>query len=128
MVYWDQLKMAEINKYLYSTTKRWDSYVTRFRKAGMLNEQIETAINNLTLEDLIVIKLELSTRTQKSPLFGIPIWDTLNVIVRDALLKYAISVTQTPSEAAASVGLSLKQFRKNMKEFRMYNYIPSRKK
>jgi hypothetical protein len=114
------------NRYLKNSTRRWFSYVNLLREQGKLNEQVETAIHNLTLEDLIVIKMELSTRTQKSPLFGIPLLDTIQTIVTEAMLKYAISVTLTPSEAAASLGISLDAFKKNIWDFKIYDFIPKR--
>jgi len=114
------------NRYLKNSTRRWFSYVNLLREQGKLNEQVETAIHNLTLEDLIVVKMELSTRTQKSPLFGIPLLDTIKTIVTEAMLKYAISVTLTPSEAAASLGISLDAFKKNIWDFKIYDFIPKR--
>jgi hypothetical protein len=113
-------------KYLKDSTKRWVSFVNVLREQGKLNEQVETAIHNMTLEDLIAVKLELSSRTQKSPIYAIPLFETLEVIVRDAMLKFAISATRTPSEAAASLGISLEHFRSQMHEFKIYDYIPTK--
>jgi hypothetical protein len=112
-------------RYLKDSTKRWTSFINVLREQGKLNEQVETAIHNMTLEDLIAVKLELSSRTQKSPLYAIPLFDTLQVIVRDAMLKFAISATRTPSEAAAALGISLSYFRNQMHEFKIYDYIPT---
>ena len=113
-------------RYLKSSTRRWYSYVNVLREQGKLNEQVETAIHNLTLEDLIVVKLELSTRTQKSPLFGMPLYDMLETIVAEAMMKYAVSVTTTPSEAAASLGIALDTLRKNMHQFKIFDFIPKK--
>ena len=118
--------VTPVIKYLKDSTKRWTSFINVLRDQGKLNEQVETLLHNMTLEDLIAVKLELSSRTQKSPLFGIPLYETLEVIVRDAIMKYAISATRTPSEAAASLGISLEHFRNQMHEFKMYDYIPTK--
>lgn len=114
------------NKYLIVSARRYHSFVEHLRKEGKLNETAETAINNLSLEDLIAVKLELSTKTLRSPLYQLPIWNNLEIIVREALIKFAVAVTKTPSEAAASLGINLKTLRKNMKQFHMLDYVSSR--
>ena len=59
-------------------------------------------------------------------MFGQPIWDTLHVIVEDAVLKFAISTTQTTSEAAAFLGISQKTLFRKTKQYGMWNYFDQR--
>lgn len=113
-------------KYLMVTTKKYNSYVNYLRKQGKLNEAVETAINNLTLEEVIAVKLELGTKTLRSPIYQLPLWDHLEMIVRESLIKFAVSVANSPSEAAASLGINLKTLRKNMRQFHMFDYVSSR--
>lgn len=114
------------NRWLLNETVRWTSLLKKFREEKKIDEHFEIMINNLTLEDLIALKLELSTKTLGSPVFGQPIWDTLHVIVEDAVLKFAISTTQTTSEAAAFLGISQKTLFRKTKQYGMWNYFDQR--
>lgn len=115
------------NRYLIDNTDRWTSITKKLRQEGKLSEELEVAINNLTLEDLIALKLELSTRTQKSPIFALPLWKNLDKVVKDAVLKFAVSSTQTLSEGARSVGLDVSDFRKALKHFYIKDYFKKHK-
>ena len=80
-------------------------------------------LNSLSLEEIIALKLELSSKTQGSPLYGLPIWHSLNDIVKDAVLKFAISTTKTSSEAARFLGLDQSQLSPLIKKFKIYDYF-----
>lgn len=95
----------------------------KLRQEGKTNEQFEILLNNLTLEEVIAIKLELSSRTLKSPLYGLPIWKHLPEIVEDAVLMYAISINRTPFEAAAYLGMTPYKFHRLCKKYRLYKYF-----
>ena len=62
-------------------------------------------LNSLSLEEIIALKLELAAQASGSPLYGIPIWKNLLSIVRDAVIKYALSATRTKKEAARFLGM-----------------------
>jgi hypothetical protein len=115
------------SRYLIDNTDRWTSLLKKLRQEGKLSEAVEIGINNLTLEELIAVKLELSTRTQKTPIFALPLWKNLDKIVKDAVLKFAISTTQTPSEGARIVGLNIRSFRQAVDHFRIKDYFKKHK-
>lgn len=119
--------MTNPNKYLRDTTHRWTSLLDILRKEKKITEEFEIVLNNLSLEDIIALKLDLSCRTQNSPVYGIPIWKNLDKVVKDAVLKFAVSTTQTPSEAARILGLRLMQLRKVMKEYNLWQYFNRKK-
>ena len=114
---------AEEDKYLIEKTKRYRSFLKEYRASGKIDEITEIFIANMPLEDLIAIKLELTTRSLRAPLFGILSWGQIGKIVRDAVVKAAISITQTPSEGAALLGMNLDDFSKITKKFYIYRYI-----
>lgn len=116
------------NRYLIDNTKRWSSVLDELRKEKKITEEFEILLNDLPLEDIIALKLELSCRTQKSPVYGIPIWKNLTTIVRDATLKFAISSTNTPSEAARVLGLRLIELKRLIKHFQIFRYVKKPKK
>ena len=115
--------MLNENDYLEKKTKRYRSFLKSLRADGKIDESTEIFIANMPLEDLIAIKLELTTRSLRTPLFAILSWSQITNIVRDAVVKAAISITQTPSEGAALLGMNLVDFAKITKKFYIYRYI-----
>lgn len=93
------------------------------RKEGKITEEFEVQLTNLSLEEIIAIKLELSSQTNSSPLYGLPLWSSLTNIVQDAVLKFAISTTQTSSEAARFLGLDQKSLYPLIKKFAILDYF-----
>ena len=87
-----------------------------------LKDDLLTQINKLSLEDLIAVKLELSSRNINNRLYGFDIWRKSNSIVKEALLKFAISTTNSKKAAARFLNLNYLDFRKvitryNLKEW-----------
>jgi hypothetical protein len=80
-------------------------------------------LGNLTLEEVIAAKLELSSRTLKSPVYGLPIWKHLPQIVQDAVLMFAISCTKTPTEAAMFLGMTPMKLYRLVKKYKVWNYM-----
>ena len=109
--------------YLRNSTPRWTSLLRKLRREGRINEEFEVFIGSLTLEEVIALKLELSVKTQGSPLYGLPLLSSMHNIVQDAVLKFAISTTQTSSEAARFLGLDQAQLLPLIKKFRIYDYF-----
>jgi hypothetical protein len=116
------------DRYLINNTRRWTSTLKKLRKEGKITEQFEVQLANLSLEEVIAIKLELSSKTLGSPLFGLPLWQSLTNIVQDAVLKFAISTTQTSSEAARFLGIDQKNLSPLIKKFKIYDYFGVRER
>jgi len=74
----------------------------------------------MTLEDLIAIKIELSSSHLKNRLFGLDIWKKIDYITKEALMRVAISCTKSNSEAARFLGITLNDYRLNLQKFNMY--------
>lgn len=87
------------------------------------NEYFELMLNNITLEELIALKLELGYKAIGFVLHGFPIWRGTNYIVKDALLKYAVSATKSKREAMRLLGLPSKRFFKYLKKFNINAYF-----
>ena len=77
----------------------------------------EVKLNNLSLEELIALKLELSSNEVGGALYGLPLWQSLPDIVRDGLLRYALSATRTKGEAMRLLGLTSKDYKKLVEKF-----------
>jgi len=103
MVYWELL-MIKKNKNI--GRNHYYSLSNKLRKEGKSSEEFEILFNNLSLEEVIGLKLELASKFGlRGKMYGLPIWYSLRTIVKDAVLKYAVSATRSKREAARFLGL-----------------------
>ena len=110
------------NKQKLSTTIN-KSIITKLRDQNKLNDSLLVLISNLTLEDLIAIKLELSCNLINNRLYGFDIWRNSNKIVQEAILKFAISTTKSKKDAARFLGLTYTEFARVLKNFKVKEYF-----
>jgi len=92
------------------TKNKYYSLINKLRKENKINREFELLVSNLTLEELIGLKLELSTKSVSGKLYGFPIWQALPKIVQEAVLKYAVSATKNTTEAMNFLGLTKSRF------------------
>ena len=99
------------------------SIINKLTHEGIVSQDLLVLINNLTLEDLIAIKLELSCALVRNKLYGIDFWSNSCYIIREALLKFAISVSKSKKDAARFLGLDLREFNTQYKKYNIENYF-----
>ena len=99
------------------------SIASKLRKEHKSNDEFETMFNALSLEEAIGLKLELAAKAAGDKLYGMPLWNSLNDITKEAVFKYSLSATRTKKEAASFLGISLKSFHKLQKKFRSDHYF-----
>jgi hypothetical protein len=102
---------------------RYYSLAKKLRKEKRSSDEFEIMLNQLTLEEVIGLKLELATKTVNGKLFGMPLWYTLHSIVQDAVLKYTFSASRTNGEAMRFLGLKKAEMRKLIKKYNIDNYF-----
>ena len=95
----------------------------KLRQEGRINDTFEITLANLTLEEVIGLKLQLSSQSVGNRLYGFPLWYAMPYIVKDALLKYAYSATKTKGEAMRFLGLRPKDFKSLSKKYNIENYF-----
>ena len=105
-----------------SKTKYY-SIINKLRKEKKINKDFESILSNLSLEDIIALKLELSTRPVKNRFYGLPIWDNLVRITQEAVLKYAVSATRTQGEAMRFLGLKHKHFNMLVRKYQIHSFF-----
>ena len=88
-----------------------------------LQDDLLININNLSLEDLIAIKLELSANNINNRLYGFDLWRQSNNIVKEALLKFAVSTTKSKKDAARFLGLTYLEFKRVMTKYNVDQYF-----
>ena len=99
------------------------SIINKLRKDKKSTDEFEIMLNNLSLEEVIALKLELSSRYFSKRMYGIPLWSNLINVVQDAVLKYALSATRTQAEAMRMLGLKESNMHELRKKFNPDNYF-----
>ena len=118
--------MSKVNwkrKRNYNGKNKNYSISKKLRKDRKSNEEFEIMLASLTLEELIALKLELSTKSISNRMYGFPIWHSLHNIVQDAVFKYAYSATRTKGEAMRFLGLQENWFHKLQKKYGIDDYF-----
>ena len=96
----------------------------KLRNLGKSSEEFEIIFNNLSLEEVIGLKLELTSKKNfNEKLYGVPIWSSISNIVKDAVLKYALSATRSKREAARFLGLNETAMKKNINKYKIDKYF-----
>ncbi len=93
------------------------SIINKLKDQNKLNDQLITCLNNLSLEDVIAVKLELSTNLLNHRLYGFDIWNKMTSITKEAVLKFSLSVTKNKTDAARFLGLTQQNFRRACKNY-----------
>ena len=95
---WKRKRSISGKNEFYSISKK-------LKKENKINENFEIMLNNLSLEEIIGLKLELASKSCGNSLYGVPLWRSLKYVVEDSVLKYALSATRTKKEYARFLGL-----------------------
>ena len=90
---------------------------------GIASEELLVLFNSISLEDIIALKLELSSKILKNRFYGFDIWRNSGYIVKDALLKFAISNTNSKKDAARFLNLDYASFSRLIKKFKVDKYF-----
>lgn len=109
-------------KKAYSRKKNY-SVINKNLKEEKITEKFLVTLNSLSLEEVIALKLEISAKSSGGDVFGIPIWNSLRDICRDASLKFAISSARTKAEAATFLGISISTLKDYMKKYEIKEYF-----
>ena len=99
------------------------SLLRKLRKEGKVNKKLENLINQITLEDLISIKLELAAETVNGKLFGFPIFKAVKQITKEAMVNFALSSTSSHRKAASLLGLSLSELKRYIKKYEINTFL-----
>ena len=93
------------------------------KKQKKINDEFEVMISQLTLEEIIALKLELASCSIGRKLYGFPIIRALPRIAQEAALLYSLSAAQTKLEAARFLGLNKKAFNRLIKKYEIDQYF-----
>ena len=71
------------------------SIIKKLKDHNKVNDSLLACIGSLSLEELIGLKFELSAEHINNRLYGFDIWRKTNYIVKDAIMKFAVSTTKS---------------------------------
>ncbi len=93
------------------------SLLRKLRKEEKINKKLENLLSELTLEEIISIKLELASESVRGKFFGFPIFKAVRQITKEAMVTFALSSTSSHGKAAALLGLSLSELKRYIKKY-----------
>ena len=93
------------------------------RQDNRINEQLEIMINSLSIEEMIALKLELSSKLLKSKMYGFNLWRNIPTIIQDSMLKYAISTCKSKKDASRYLGINLRTLNNLIKKYKIEEYF-----
>tara|TARA_A100001515_G_scaffold29399_1_gene22833 strand:+ start:2117 stop:2500 length:384 start_codon:yes stop_codon:yes gene_type:complete len=99
------------------------SVIKKLKRENKISEEFEIMLNNLTLEEIIAIKLEAATKAFGGKSYGLPIWRSMREITQHAVLKFAVSACRTNREAASFLGISAKELRELTKKYNIKSFF-----
>ena len=99
------------------------STIQKFKDQNKINDETLVILNTFTIEDLLAIKLELSANNISNRLYGLDIWKKSDYIIKDAILKFAVSTTKSKKDAARFLGVSYSEFNSLYKRYQLEDFF-----
>jgi hypothetical protein len=109
-------KFYRQNKYKYYS----NSYIKHLEDQKILTNDLKNLIRRLTLEDLIVIKLELSNEIMKGRNYNLPLWSSMPSIVQESLLRYSLSFAAYSREVYSFLGMRKNSYWDAMRKYGLF--------
>ncbi len=91
--------------------------------AGKTSEEFEVMLANLSLEEIIALKLEISAKMINNKLYGFELWKVIPRIAKDAVLKFAVSAASTQMDACRILGIKPEDLRRLRNTYDFENYF-----
>jgi len=95
----------------------------KLKEEGLINTEFEVKLANLPLEDIIALKLELTSQSFGGYFYGIPMWRITPFIIKEAVLKYAMSACYSKNDIVKFLGISKKDLMRLLKKYKIEEYF-----
>lgn len=99
------------------------SIVNKLLDNNIINESNLTFIDSMKLEDLIAVKLELSARHINNKLYAFNLLSNTNKLVKEAIIKFAISATDTKVAAARFLGTDYDNLQRLVRDYDLQDFF-----
>lgn len=104
-----------------------DTISKKLREENRTNDYFEIMLGNLTLEEIIALKMEISYRAIGFPIYGFPIWGAMDFIIKNAMLKFAYASSGSKTRMKRMLGINLKSLLFNIEKYEMKKYFSKEK-
>ena len=99
------------------------SLIKKLKRDKRITDEFEVMFNSLSLEEVIALKLELASQSIGGKLFGFPIWESMQDVTKDAVLKYAMSAARTKGDVARFLGVQQSHLNKLLRKYETESYF-----
>lgn len=93
-----------------SKKEKKSTLIHELKIKGRINEDFVNKIADLSLEEIITIKLETAARMMKGKLYGIPLWVNFPFVIRESLMEFVIRNCKTRRDMSDTLGVSYDRF------------------
>ena len=97
----------------------------KLRSENRSNEPFEIMLSSLTLEEVIVLKLECSSRLTNGKLYGFKLWSNHLDILKEAIYTAVVSITKNNKQAMRVLGINQIVFSKLKRKYDIKNNLKS---
>ena len=101
----------------------YQSISKKLRKEKKTTIEFEVMLASLTLEEIISLKLELAAKNVGGKFYGFPIWKSSTLIIKDSLIKFALSSSSSHKEAASILGITISELKRFIKKYKVNEYF-----
>lgn len=91
-------------------TQEKKSFILSLKEEGRVNEGFLNIVSDLTLEELIAVKLEQSSKMMRGKLYNFPLWYTMPNVCRDACMLFVRTCCSTKTDMASVLGVPYDYF------------------
>ena len=112
------------NTKFYSNNKNYN-LKNKLLKESKIDKQFLEKLSFITLEDLITLKLLVSTESLKGKIFNFPFLKYTTDICKEAIVRFALSASNNRKEASLILGMKKADFINYLREYDLideFNY------
>ena len=95
----------------------------KLRKQRKTSDEFEFMLGQLSLEEVIALKLELTAKILGGKYYGFQLWSAMPKIVKNALVLYAISASNSDSDAAELLNMPTTRWQMIKKSYKSKQYF-----
>lgn len=118
------------NTKFYSSNKNYN-LKNKLLKESKIDKEFLEKLSFITLEDLITLKLLVSTESLNGKIFNFPFLKYTTDICKEAIVRFALSASNNRKEASLILGMKKADFINYLREYDLmedYNYDSRSKK
>jgi len=91
----------------------------KLKRERKTSDDFEGMLHNLTIEEILGLKLELAASHINNKLYNFPVYRSIRYIVKEACLHFALSSTRTFRDAASFLGMREGDLRKEVNRYQI---------